>query len=50
MRYSREKTIGHFRSQYGCGVVMKWFKAGVAKLLGPWAIFRNLDEGAGHTT
>ena len=26
------------------------FRPGVAKLFGLRAIFRNLDEGAGHTT
>ena len=26
-----------------------WYTSGVAKLFGPRAIFRNHDEGAGHT-
>ena len=31
-------------------LIMNAITAGVAKLFGPRAIFRNLDEGAGHTT
>ena len=31
-------------------LIMNAITAGVAKLFGPRAIFRNFDEGAGHTT